>query len=132
MKCDPVADLLTRIRNASRAGHPTVKIPASSAKELLLKVLLEEGYIGRFEPFKDADGKSFIKVYLRYTLAGRPAISEISRVSSPGRRVYLKASKIPRCRGGLGIVVVSTSQGMLADREARKRGVGGEVICSVF
>jgi small subunit ribosomal protein S8 len=129
---DPIADLLTRVRNASSAGHPTVTIPASRTKERILEVLKREGYIDRVEPLKDEDGKTSLKIYLRYSLQGRPVIKELRRMSRSGKRVYLAKDEIPRSKGGLGIVIVSTSQGMVTDEEARKLGVGGEPICSVF
>jgi small subunit ribosomal protein S8 len=132
MVTDPIADLLTRIRNASRARHVTVTVPASKSKERVLNVLKEEGFVDRVDTFKDQSGKSFMKVFLRYDHAGAPVIREIRRLSKPGRREYVRKDQIPYHRGGLGTVIVSTSRGMLSDREARKLGVGGELICSVF
>lgn len=132
MITDPIANLLTQIRNASRAGHVTTSTPDSKKKQAILKVLVDEGYIANFESTKDADGKPRLKIYLRFTNAGKPVVREINRLSKPGRRVYVGKDKLPKFRGGLGVVVVSTSQGMLSDREARKRGLGGELICSVF
>ena len=132
MVTDQVADLLTRIRNASRAGHPSVRIPASGSKQRILQVLIDEGYLASFEKTEDESGKPELKVMLRYDNRGQPVIREIKRVSTPGRRVYVGKDDIPRNRGGLGMLVVSTSKGVLADREARKQGVGGELVCSVF
>lgn len=132
MVTDPIADLLTRIRNAQKAGHPAVTIAASHAKERILTVLQDEGYIERVDADKDAEGRAQLKVLLKYTTAGRPVIKDLRRISKPGRRVYVSKEEIPAVRGGLGVIVVSTSRGMLSDREARKQGVGGELICSVF
>ena len=114
MATDQIADLLTRVRNAQRAGHPAVAVPASKTKERVLKVLQDEGYIASFESAEDSDGKP------------------LRRMSRPGRRLYVGSDNIPVQRGGLGLVVVSTSKGMLSDREARRLGVGGELICAVF
>lgn len=132
MVTDQISDLLTRIRNAQRAGHPTVSVPASKAKSRLLEVLKTEGFLEDFEETKDADEKPVTKIYLRYSNGARPVIREIRRLSRPGKRLYVGKDQIPRCRGGLGLVVVSTPMGMLSDREARRAGVGGELICSVF
>lgn len=132
MSTDQISDLLTRVRNAQTAGHPSATVPGSKTKERILKVLAEEGYIDRFEVFADSEDKGLIKIYLRYSVEGRPAIKEISRISTPGRRRYVPVSRIPVFREGLGLIVVSTSKGMLSDREARKLGVGGELVCSVF
>lgn len=132
MVTDQIADLLTRIRNAQKAGHPTVAMPSSKAKVRLLDVLKTEGFIEDFETVEDDDAKQQIKIYLRYSSGAKPVIREITRLSRPGKRLYVGKDQIPRCRGGLGLVVVSTPMGMLSDREARKAGVGGELICSVF
>ena len=132
MVTDQIADLLTRIRNAQGAGHPTVMIPASTAKASILTLLREEGYVGEYEDTVDDGDKPALKVALKYAVDGAPAIKELKRLSTPGRRVYVGKDDIPRCRGGLGLVVVSTPKGMLSDREARRNGVGGELICSVF
>lgn len=134
MVTDQISDLLTRMRNAQRAGHPTVSVPASKTKVRLLDVLKAEGFIEDYEEVKDKESpvKLELKVYLRYSNGARPVIREIKRLSRPGKRVYVGKDQIPRCRGGLGLVVVSTPQGMLSDREARKAGLGGELVCSVF
>ncbi len=132
MATDQIADLLTRIRNAQGAGHPAVTVPASKTKERVLKVLEEEGYIASVESVDDLAGKPQLKIHLRYTADNRPVIRELKRMSRPGRRLYVGHDAIPAQRGGLGLVVVSTSKGMLSDREARRMGVGGELICSVF
>ncbi len=132
MSCDQISDLLTRIRNAQDAGHPAVAVPASKTKERVLSVLVSEGYLASFEPTKDQTGKPQLKVHLRYTNDNQPVIREIKRLSRPGKRLFVGRDAIPANRGGLGLVVVSTSKGMLSDRDARKEGIGGELICSVF
>ncbi len=132
MTTDRIADLLTRIRNAQLAGHPTTMVGASREKERILKVLADEGYISRYEAVTDENDKPAIKIYLRYTKYGTPVVREISRISKPGKRVYVAKDSIPHHKGGLGVMLVSTSQGVLTDREARKIGVGGELICSIF
>ena len=132
MTNDPIADLFTRIRNASRAGHPTVNVPASTTKRRILDLLLAEGYIDRIEDFADSRGHKNFKVYLRYTLRGTPVLRELSRVSRPGKRVYIGKDEIRQFRGGLGLYVISTSKGMLSDKDAKAQGVGGELIANVF
>jgi len=131
MASDPIADLLTQIRNASMANLPSATTVASKAKEQLLSVLKEEGYIDGYERISEGN-KAWIKVHVRYSTTGSPAIKVIQRLSSPGRRMYVGKERVPRIRGGLGTVVVSTPQGVMTDREARKRGIGGELVCSVF
>lgn len=132
MHSDPIADLLTRIRNAYRKGHPTIQVSMSQPKERILQVLKNEGYVDRIDKMKDARGKEFLKVFLRYVHDNRPVVKDIKRLSRPGRRMYVGAEGIPNHRGGLGLVVVSTSRGMLSGKEAKEQGVGGELICSVF
>ena len=132
MVTDQIADLLTRIRNAQRAGHPSVLLPASRTKESVLSVLCTEGYVESFERIEESGNKAKLKVLLRYTERGEPAIKEIRRLSKPGRRRYVGRGDIPRFKGGLGTVVVSTPKGMLADRDARREGIGGELVCAVF
>jgi small subunit ribosomal protein S8 len=132
MVTDQIADLLTRIRNALMAGHPSVAVPASKSKERILELLIAEGYIANVERGEDEAGKPQLKASLRYDNRGAPVIREITRISKPGKRIYVGKDDIPRSKGGLGIVVVSTSKGILSDQEARKEGIGGELICSVF
>ena len=132
MATDQIADLLTRVRNAQRAGHPSVSVPASKTKDLVLNVLKDEGYVAATEPTKDTEGKPQIKIHLRYTNDEVPVIRELRRMSRPGKRVYVGHDNIPIHRGGLGLVIVSTSRGMMSDRDARKEKLGGELICSVF
>ena len=127
---DPIADMLTRIRNALAVRKRTVKIPASNMKQSIATVLKQEGYISGVETEKDGAHQN-MTITLRYA-DGVGAIEEIQRVSRPGRRVYCNAEDLPRVTGGLGIVMVSTSKGLMTDREARSSGVGGEVVCRVF
>ena len=126
---DPIADLLTRIRNAQSANHPDVSLPSSKAKVDICKVLADEGYIENYTV--DESAKPMLHITLRYH-AGRPVIEEIARVSRPGLRVYKACEAIPKVRGGLGMAIVSTNRGLLTDRAARAAGVGGEVLCTVF
>ncbi|HQH25946.1 MAG TPA: 30S ribosomal protein S8 [Oligoflexia bacterium] len=132
MITDQIADLLTRIRNAQGAGHPAVAIPASKTKERILNLLCEEGYVAKVEAAQDLAGKPQLKAFLKYNPRGEPVIKELRRISRPGRRIYVGKDEIPLNRGGLGIVIVSTSKGMLSDQAARKAGLGGELVCSVF
>ena len=126
---DPIADLLTRIRNAQKARHETVTLPSSKQKQAICRVLADEGYIGGFRV--DGDKKPELTISLRY-FEGGPVIEELSRVSRPGLRIYKSAGDLPEVRGGLGVAIVSTNHGVVSDREARRHGVGGEVLCTVF
>jgi small subunit ribosomal protein S8 len=126
---DPIADMLTRIRNGQKARKTSVRMPASREKQALAAVLKDEGYIGTFAQ-SEIDGKPVLEVELKYH-GGEPVILELHRVSRPGRRVYRGKDDLPQVHGGLGVAIVSTSAGVMSDREARKRGVGGEVICTV-
>lgn len=128
---DPIADMLTRIRNASSANHDQVDIPASRLKQEIARVFKEEGYIRDYK-IVDEDGRSVIRVYLKYGPNKGKVITGIKRISKPGLRVYAGHEEIPRVLGGLGCAVMSTSQGVMTDRNARKAGVGGEVICYVW
>lgn len=131
MHSDPIADCLTRLRNGNLARHAQVTMPASNVKEDILKVLKHEGYIEDFR--RDPDEKQgTLTVTLRYLPNRERVLQHIKRVSKPGLRVYRGAQAMPRIRNGLGIAVVSTSQGVLTDREARKRNVGGEILCEVW
>ena len=126
---DPVADFLTRIRNAQKAAHAEVRMPHSKVKAAICQVLEQEGYI---EGYSMGEGiKRELCVRLKYQ-QGSPVIEELHRVSRPGLRVYRAHGDLPRIRGGLGVAIVSTSQGVMADSAARKRGIGGEVLCTVF
>ena len=126
---DPVADLLTRVRNGQRAGKTEVTAPASKLKAEILRVLKDEGYIADFNKV-EADGKPMLSIKLKY-YEGAPVIEQIKRVSRPGLRVYKSKDELPRILGGLGIAIVSTSKGVMSDRAARAQGQGGEVICVV-
>lgn len=128
---DPIADMLTRIRNANNVGHKTVEIPASRIKKSIAGILLEEGYINGFEVIED-DKQGVIKIEMKYGPAGEKVINGIKKISKPGLKVYAKACDVPRVLGGLGIAIISTSKGVVSDKEARKMGVGGEVICYVW
>jgi small subunit ribosomal protein S8 len=130
---DPIADMLTRVRNANTAMHDTVKMPSSKLKESLAKVLEREGYIAGFavRPAKAGPG-SELEITLKYDNDRRRTIAGIKRVSKPGLRIYARADKMPRVLGGLGVAVLSTSNGLMSDREARKNHVGGEVLCYVW
>jgi small subunit ribosomal protein S8 len=132
MVTDQIADLLTRIRNAQSVGHPTVGMPASKTKVRILEVLKQEGYIEEFERTDEGDGKASLKVVLKYSVRGEPVIKQITRLSSPGCRKYIRKGDIGLYKHGLGTVIISTSKGMLSDRDARLQGVGGELVCSVF
>ena len=128
---DPIADMLTRIRNANTVGHKTVEIPASRIKKSIAGILLEEGYINGFEVIED-DKQGVIKIEMKYGPAGEKVINGIKKISKPGLKVYAKACDVPRVLGGLGIAIISTSKGVVSDKEARKMGVGGEVSCYVW
>lgn len=132
MVTDPIANMLTHIRNASAAHHPTTSVPASKVKVHLLEMLAKEGFIERFELVKGDRGKNTLKIFLQYSKSGEPVLRELKRISKPGRRLYVSKDEIPSSRGGLGISIISTSQGMYTDREARKLGLGGELMFSVF
>ncbi|MCB9029826.1 MAG: 30S ribosomal protein S8 [Deltaproteobacteria bacterium] len=133
MSTDSVADLLTRIRNALRASHKTVVIPYSKMSGSILNLLKGEGYIEDFSVEKDSDDKfEQYKVFLKYSQEGSPAIDTLKRVSKPGRRIYVRKDSLPKVRCGLGIAVISTSHGVMSDREARKQGIGGEVIATIY
>ncbi len=129
---DPVGDMLTRIRNGSAARHEKVLVPASRLKERIAEVLREEGYIKDFVVHKDDKKQGAITILLKYSSDREPAISDIKRVSKPGLRRYVPTDEIPRVLNGLGIAILSTSKGVLVDREARKQKVGGELICTVW
>ncbi len=129
---DPVADLLTRIRNGHLAKHDRVDVPASKLKTELCRLLKEQGYIQRFELFGDSPVRRKLRVYLKYTPDGEPLIRHVQRVSSPGRRVYRGAAEVPQVLNGMGVGIVSTSQGLLTDAEARERRVGGELLCEIW
>ncbi|MFY9823931.1 MAG: 30S ribosomal protein S8 [Thermoanaerobaculia bacterium] len=128
---DPIADLLTRIRNAQIAKHDRLDIPLSRLKVEIAKLLKDEGFIKNFREI-EAVPQGTLRIFLRYSTEGVPAISHLQRVSKPGRRVYRKAEEIQPVRNGLGIGIVSTSQGLLTDAQARERRVGGELLCQIW
>jgi small subunit ribosomal protein S8 len=128
---DPIADMLTRVRNALGARHQKVDVPASRLKSEIARILKEEGYIANFKLAEEGPHK-LIRLYLKYTPANLPAISHIERVSRPGCRVYVGSSDIPRVLGGLGINILTTPRGVMTGRSARKEGVGGELLCRVW
>ena len=133
MMTDPIADMLTRVRNANIAMHDQVKMPSSKQKEALAAILRQEGYIESFDVTDDAGRPGrVLTITMKYSPERQRTISGLRRVSKPGLRVYSKADKIPRVLGGLGVAVLSTSRGLLTDREARKQGVGGEILCYVW
>ena len=128
---DPIADMLTRIRNANTVGHETVEIPASKMKKSIAEILKEEGYIEDFDIIDD-NKQGIIKITMKYGANKEKVITGIKKISKPGLKVYAKANDVPRVLGGLGIAIISTSKGVVSDKEARKMGVGGEVICYVW
>ena len=128
---DPIADMLTRIRNALRENHEAVNVRASNICEGICKVLKEEGYIVDYSRIEDATNQGFIRVKLKYGKRGEKVVTEIKRTSRPGLRIYRSVSDLPRVMSGMGIVVVSTSKGVLSDRQCRQENVGGEVLCIV-
>ena len=131
MLTDPVSDMLTRIRNANLALHEQVSMSSSKLKEEIARILASEGYIDGYE-VKASGTRKTLEVKLRYSSNRHRVIEGLRRVSRPGKRVYAGAGDLPRVNGGLGVAVVSTSQGLLADREARRRHLGGEVVCEVW
>lgn len=131
MMTDPIADMLTRIRNALAARHSKVDVPASRLKTELARILKEEGYIQNFKIAEEGARKT-IKVYLKYQPDGRPVISRLERVSRPGARVYVGRSEVPRVLGGMGVNILTTPRGVMTGRDARKAGVGGEILCQVW
>ena len=128
---DPIADLLTRIRNANRANHDSLEISSSNIKIEVTKILLREGFIKGFEVVKQ-EPQDKIKIALKYGIKREKVITDLKRISKPGLRVYCDKEKVPRVLRGLGIAILSTSQGLMTDREARKQGVGGEILCYVW
>jgi small subunit ribosomal protein S8 len=133
MMTDPIADMLTRIRNANTAMHDDVRMPASKQKLALAKILQQEGYIDGFSVAPSTKGPGdVLTIAMKYSDERKRTIAGLRRVSTPGLRVYRKSTAVPRVLGGLGVAVLSTSQGLMTDREARKRNVGGEILCYVW
>ncbi|WP_425445971.1 30S ribosomal protein S8 [Dethiothermospora halolimnae] len=128
---DPIADMLTRIRNSNNARHETVDIPASNMKKAIAQILLDEGFIKGFDVIDD-EKQGIIRIQVKYGRDNERVITGLKKISKPGLRVYAKKDEIPRVLGGLGIAVLSTSKGIVTDKVARKEGVGGEVICYVW
>ncbi|WP_427340471.1 30S ribosomal protein S8 [Caloranaerobacter sp. DY30410] len=128
---DPIADMLTRIRNSNNARHETVDIPASNMKKAIAEILLNEGFIKGYDIIDD-NKQGIIRIQLKYGKNKERVITGLKRISKPGLRVYAKRDEIPRVLGGLGIAILSTSKGIMTDKAARKAGVGGEVICYVW
>lgn len=128
---DPIADMLTRIRNANTVGHATVDIPASKMKKSIAGILTEEGYIKGYDVI-DNGNQGIIRIQMKYGADKERVISGIKKISKPGLKVYAKAGEVPRVLGGLGIAIISTSNGVISDKQARKLSVGGEVICYVW
>ncbi|HIE33224.1 MAG TPA: 30S ribosomal protein S8 [Thermodesulfobacteriaceae bacterium] len=131
MMTDPIADMLARIRNALMARHKTVEVPASKLKLEIARILKEEGYIEDYE-FVQEGPQGKIVITLKYDENRRPVIAGLKRISKPGRRIYAGVKKLPRVMGGLGIAIISTSRGIMTDHEARRRRVGGEILCEIW
>ncbi|HOS73243.1 MAG TPA: 30S ribosomal protein S8 [Bacteroidales bacterium] len=130
---DPIADLLTRIRNAIQAGHKVVEAPASNLKKEIARILYEKGYILSYRVVDGVNTQGSLKIALKYNPKSKqPAIKSLQRVSRPGLRHYAAADKMPRVLNGLGIAIISTSRGLMTDKEARKENIGGEVLCYVY
>ena len=128
---DPVADFLTRIRNSMRARHQKLDVPASKLKAEIARILKEEGYIANYKPVEE-EGRSVLRVYLKYGANNEAAIRDLKRISRPGCRVYLGRDEIKRVQGGLGIAILTTPRGVMTGRQARREGVGGELLCEVW
>ncbi|MCB0516164.1 MAG: 30S ribosomal protein S8 [Chitinophagales bacterium] len=130
---DPIADYLTRLRNAMMANHRVVEIPASNLKKSMTEILYNQGYILKYKFEDTSNGQGVIKIALKYDGQTKlPVIRELRRISKPGLRKYVSADELPRIINGLGIAIVSTSQGLMTDKEARERHIGGEILCSVY
>ncbi|MDY3006462.1 30S ribosomal protein S8 [Anaerococcus sp. AGMB00486] len=131
MMTDPIADMLTRIRNGNKANHLSVSLPSSNEKRAIAQILLDEGYIKGFDVEED-NKQGVLTIDLKYTEEGEKVITGLRRISKPGLRVYVKANEVPKVLDGLGIAIISTSKGLLTDKDARQANVGGEVICYVW
>lgn|SRR5690606_6562943 len=129
---DPIADYLTRIRNAQKAGHKIVEIPSSKLKKGITEILYEQGYILKYKFDDEAGKQGIISIALKYDSAKRPVIRELGRISRPGLRQYSSAEEMPKIINGLGIAIVSTSHGLMTDKQARQQHIGGEVLCYVY
>ena len=131
MMTDPIADMLTRIRNANMVRHSSVDIPASKLKRSMAQIMKEEGFIKDYEYLED-NKQGIVRIYLKYGPDSRRAITGLKRISKPGLRVYANKDELPRVLGGLGVAIISTSKGVMSDREAREAGCGGEVTCYIW
>jgi len=131
MTSDPIADMLTRVRNAIRARHPKVDVPASKLKAEIARILKEEGYISNYKASEE-EGHKILRIYLKYGNNNESTISNVERVSRPGCRVYVRRTEIPRVLGGMGINILTTPRGVMTGRQARKQGLGGELLCAVW
>ena len=129
---DPIADMITRIRNASSSKHKTVDIPSSNVKLAIAKILFEEGYIKSFEEIKEENNQGIIRITLKYTEKGKKVIDGLKRISKPGLRVYASKDELPQVLNGLGIALISTSKGIMTDKAARAAGLGGEVLAYIW
>ena len=129
---DPIADMLTRIRNAKAAKHKTVDVPSSNMKLSIAQILLDEGYIKSFEEIKDDNAQGVIRITLKYDEKGKKVIDGLKRISKPGLRVYASKDELPRVLNGLGIALISTSKGVVTDKKARELGLGGEVLAYIW
>jgi len=132
MLTDPIADMLTRIRNAVKARLHVVELPSSTLKQQIARILTEERFISGYKVLGYPSGKRTLRLYLKYNETGQPTIKGLQRVSKPGRRVYAKKDEIPTVRAGIGIAILSTSKGVITDKQAKMLGVGGELICKVW
>ena len=128
---DPIADMLTRVRNAAQAKHQKVDMPASRLKVEIARILKEEGFIAHYKATEEG-GKSFLTLFLKYGPKGEQVISNIERISRPGCRVYVSKTEIPKVLGGLGINILTTSHGVMTGKQARKQGFGGELLCNIY
>ncbi|REL23959.1 30S ribosomal protein S8 [Rhodohalobacter sp. SW132] len=131
MQSDPVSDYLTRLRNAQQAGHRRVDVPASKLKRAMTKILVDKGYVNKYIDITD-NKQGVLRLFLKYDAYGQPVIKKLIRVSKPGLRKYVSADDIPQSYNGLGIVILSTSNGVMTDKEARKLKIGGEILCSIY
>ncbi|SMB88882.1 SSU ribosomal protein S8P [Thermanaeromonas toyohensis ToBE] len=131
MMTDPIADFLTRIRNANMAYHEKVEVPASRVKRAIAEIMKNEGYIKDYEYIEDGK-QGILRIYLKYGPNKERVITGLKRISRPGLRIYARKDQLPRVLGGLGIAVISTSKGIMTDKQARREGVGGEVICYIW
>ncbi|HHV34870.1 MAG TPA: 30S ribosomal protein S8 [Syntrophomonadaceae bacterium] len=131
MVTDPIADFLTRIRNANQVCRDCVEIPASNMKQSMAEILKSEGYIKHFEYVKDGK-QGILRIYMKYGPNRQKVLSGLKRISKPGLRVYVKKDEVPRVLGGLGVAVISTSKGLMTDKQARQEGLGGEVVCYIW